>query len=700
MKDNLEGKNNIKTRRWFRRGNVKFYSAVFILFIMLTFITESSYRFSVWNGLKFMVLYPLDSVLPAVFFTTSAAMLIPIIKKSRIILNVLVTAFWGLSIINFSVRFHRNVNVTLEDFRLVNEVKAFKTNFFSIQLIIAIVILLSITLLSFLLTRRISALYRESKLRIIYIAVPAAVFAVALLGSSFRMSFMMDFLFTSPPKPSSPAPNITSTAPPRTSARPINTESGSGPKSTAPRGFGIKKIDRKVRPNLIVIQSESFFNPNDFSLDYSINPSENFEKIRSQSVHGKLFVPVFGGGTCNTEFEVLTGTSIRTYSNNSHHLIYENDIKSPVQSVASILRKQGYVTKAVHPFHKWFFNRNDVYSLMGFHEFRAIEHMPGKKMYRDSFVSDQYITDNILKEIEKTKEPLFMMNITMQNHWPYNKDLDLTSPIKFLKPKDISEDAYIQIANYVNGVHQTDLALKNLIDGIKKLGEPTVVVFYSDHLPTMGENFKVYRQTGYFDKTLPFEDIEETIKHNGTDFFIWYSEEPQPLEIPAINSYYLGTILMDYIGAELPEISEKLLNAAYKYPLFSKKKLTGIKNTYAPTSSEYNDYYAFLWNYRNKIGMTDRAVITKDNTEYNKRLYSPKIKSVKKQQISGEGFFEGMELWADDKKIDILIHSDQQIYLKNPIPDGAKKLRLIFKYSSYQPEGTVEWKITSRDLTE
>jgi hypothetical protein len=39
---------------------------------------------------------------------------------------------------------------------------------------------------------------------------------------------------------------------------------------------------------------------------------------------------------------------------------------------------------------------------------------------------------------------------------------------------------------YVNSLHEMDQFVRDLIDDVEKRGEPTVIMFYGDHLPTMG----------------------------------------------------------------------------------------------------------------------------------------------------------------------------------------------------------------------
>lgn len=45
-------------------------------------------------------------------------------------------------------------------------------------------------------------------------------------------------------------------------------------------------------------------------MEFSSNPTPNFDRIRSEYSSGYLSVPCFGAGTANTEFEVQTGVNL------------------------------------------------------------------------------------------------------------------------------------------------------------------------------------------------------------------------------------------------------------------------------------------------------------------------------------------------------------------------------------------------------
>lgn len=130
--------------------------------------------------------------------------------------------------------------------------------------------------------------------------------------------------------------------------------------------------NESAKPNVIIIMSEAFWDPTVFKeLKFSEDPLPFFHKIQKDSQTGNLFVPVMGGGTANTEFEVLTGFSTQFLQPGI--IPYVSIMNQPVESLASIMSANGYKTTAIHPYHSWFYNRDKIYNLMGFDRFIPME---------------------------------------------------------------------------------------------------------------------------------------------------------------------------------------------------------------------------------------------------------------------------------------------------------------------------------------
>ncbi|MCL2354092.1 MAG: hypothetical protein FWC69_05625, partial [Defluviitaleaceae bacterium] len=81
---------------------------------------------------------------------------------------------------------------------------------------------------------------------------------------------------------------------------------------------------QQIQPNVIIIMSEAFMDPTDFyNVNFSRDPVPNFRRLAEASISGDVVVPVFGGGTANTEFELLTGVPI-FFMGSAYYIPYTN----------------------------------------------------------------------------------------------------------------------------------------------------------------------------------------------------------------------------------------------------------------------------------------------------------------------------------------------------------------------------------------
>ena len=82
-----------------------------------------------------------------------------------------------------------------------------------------------------------------------------------------------------------------------------------------------------------------------------------FHSLQENTVRGNLYVSCYGGNTCDTEFESLTGNSI-LYAPNTP---FETQFHGPMPSIVSTLKDDGYEAIAMHPLGAADWNRDDVY---------------------------------------------------------------------------------------------------------------------------------------------------------------------------------------------------------------------------------------------------------------------------------------------------------------------------------------------------
>ncbi|CAG7642947.1 sulfatase-like hydrolase/transferase [Paenibacillus allorhizosphaerae] len=248
----------------------------------------------------------------------------------------------------------------------------------------------------------------------------------------------------------------------------------------------------KRQPNIIVVLSESFWDITRLpGLKFSRDPAPFFHSLQEQYTHGTMLSPQFGGGTANVEFEVLTGHSMRFFR--EWAIVYDKYIHQPTASLSSILASQGYRTTAISPVEHWYANSSQVYKYLGFSRFISQEYF-NPDDYVGPYLGDHSVARRIIEESQRNEGPDFIYADTMENHYHY-------WPGKF-KRNTITvqgnvSDTTIGIAEtYAQGMSGADRMLQELVTYYNQSKEPTIIVFFGDHLPSL-EQYFVYEDTKY-----------------------------------------------------------------------------------------------------------------------------------------------------------------------------------------------------------
>lgn len=243
-----------------------------------------------------------------------------------------------------------------------------------------------------------------------------------------------------------------------------------------------KKTEIKDKPNIIMIQLESFFDVEYVKgLEFSKDPLPVFHSLEKNYSSGLLTVPTVGAGTVNTEFEVLTG--MRQHDFGVCEYPYKTVLKSTAsESICNDLAKLGYTSHAVHNNEATFYGRNKVFSSLGFASFTSMEYMNGITKNPNGWSNDDIMADEIIKTLDSTKGADFTFGITVQSHGKYDVDTDTKQSIKISGAPAGMESQY---SYYVNEIAKVDQMIGDLIDKLNKRDEKTVLVLYGDHLPSL-----------------------------------------------------------------------------------------------------------------------------------------------------------------------------------------------------------------------
>lgn len=341
-------------------------------------------------------------------------------------------------------------------------------------------------------------------------------------------------------------------------------------------------------PNIIAIMNESFADLrviNDFETNEEYMPF--LDNLNENTVKGNLYVPVFGGYTCNTEFEFLTGNSMAFLPVGS--VPYQQYIQKDTYSINTILKRYGYKTIAVHPFNSTGWNRDNVYPNLGFDTFLDISSFEDAELIR-GYVSDSSMYDKIIElyENKKSDEKLFTFGVTMQNHGGYSVDTELKYNIKVE-----GRDDYPQTNQYLSLIRQSDDAIRDLINYFKNYDEKTVILIFGDHMPAIENAFyeKLYGQP------LNNLSIEEFQKRFVTPFYIWANYDIEEQYVEKISSNYLSSLLIDIIGIKGSNYQRYTLNLSKEIPVTSVFGYIDNEDTYY-TYNATNDLETTINQYR------------------------------------------------------------------------------------------------------
>ena len=283
-------------------------------------------------------------------------------------------------------------------------------------------------------------------------------------------------------------------------------------------------------PNILFVQLESYFDVEEAeffttSKDACPNLHEMYDKYSS----GYFKVPSVGAGTANTEFEVLTGMNLRYFGPGEYP--YKTILKeTPCESAATALEALGYGTHALHNNGGNFYSRARVFNNMGFDSFTSKEFMNILQLTENGWSKDDILIDHIVDALDSTRQQDFVFTISVQGHGDYPEEKVIENPE--ITVEGIEDEALKnKWEYYVNQVYEMDKFAGDLVDAVEKRGEPTVVVFYGDHLPTMG---------------LKAEDLKSRYLYN-TNYVIWdnIGLEKEDRNIP---SYQIMADVFDRLG--------------------------------------------------------------------------------------------------------------------------------------------------------
>lgn len=332
------------------------------------------------------------------------------------------------------------------------------------------------------------------------------------------------------------------------------------------------------KPDIILIMNESLA---DFSLigdvNYNRDPFEYIHGMKENTIKGLDYVSVFGAGTSNSEFEAMTGNTMSFFPSGCN--VYQQFMHETTYSLPSYLKSLGYRCDAVHPSSGNNWNRIAAYKSMKFDRFITIEDFVNPEYIR--YISDKESYKKVIElyEDNKQKQPMFIFDMTIQNHGGYLTNTNWKNPVY------VEDSYYTEAKEFLSATKVSDDAFKYLVEYFEKKEDPVIICMFGDHWPSI--------ETGFYEELLgkPQEEweLEDIQKRFATPFVIWANYNIDEGDNVLIGNNLIENLLLKQAGIELPLYNQYVEKVSETIPVLNVNGYmdkTGIWHKYGTDETE------------------------------------------------------------------------------------------------------------------
>ena len=293
--------------------------------------------------------------------------------------------------------------------------------------------------------------------------------------------------------------------------------------------------------NIIVVMNEAF---SDLSIFDTLELNEDalpfLHSMEENTIRGFMYSPVTGGGTASVEYEFLTGLSNSFLP--PHCVAYQLYMNEDMPSLSTLAGSNGYTTTAFHPYYASGWNRPIVYDYLDF----------DRQLYNTDVTAPHYVRRYISDKrdyemlydltTQANGTPGFIFNVTMQNHSGYTQGwTNLSQSMTLSEPLNQADNKARQ---YFCLMRSSDTALSQLIAHYEQVEEPTLIVFFGDHQPSLSNDFYEV----LYGKELSQRTPEEVLKQYAVPFFLWANYDIPEQQDVVISANFLGMLTAKTAG--------------------------------------------------------------------------------------------------------------------------------------------------------
>jgi phosphoglycerol transferase MdoB-like AlkP superfamily enzyme len=305
-------------------------------------------------------------------------------------------------------------------------------------------------------------------------------------------------------------------------------------------------------PDIIVIQHESIFDPRVFGLP--VEPTVEALLSPKNGLYGTLNVDIFGGGSWQSEFSLLTGLSSASFGSNAYFL-FKRGVGRFHNSLPNSLTALGYRTMLASSCRRSFLNYDEFYRSIGI----------GERIFTDDFQPpfdvDRFETTHSdalfleaavgahIERIAGDAAPRFLYALTNFNHGPHNRRLGapgLFESERTFAAASLPDACY---AEYYARLAETAATWSRLKSELARRfpDRPMLIIHYGDHQPVMARRIEAKIK-------LPVDARRQFRTFYAMETLNDGSNRMIPGRGPDLDIAFLGTVALQQAGLPLDEI--------------------------------------------------------------------------------------------------------------------------------------------------
>jgi phosphoglycerol transferase MdoB-like AlkP superfamily enzyme len=275
------------------------------------------------------------------------------------------------------------------------------------------------------------------------------------------------------------------------------------------------------KADIILVTVESWFWLDNFEAEYEYDPFQNFKELEKEATTGNIVSPLYGGGTADIEFELLTGLS--TGRGKLRSTAFNLVMYPGFPGIVNYVKGLGYHTISLHSHTSELYNRPNAYRMLGFDESYFSDSIESPEL-SGPYIKDSSCFEKLIELYESSvseHDNTLIHTLTMQNHMHFNSDRYPGETMAVTSERYGDNDVFREIMPRVaTSFAETDQAIADLIDYFRTVDRDVIIILLGDHQTPQREykGSDILTAVNFFDS---YNEETDFLKLHTTPYLVW-----------------------------------------------------------------------------------------------------------------------------------------------------------------------------------